>query len=655
MIRSGDVTLDGNGHTITGDEGDVFVGTAIPFTRTAEPLPNVTVRNVVSNTDVELYRAPGATVRNVTAQRIDLSDSDGGVVANSTLQSTARRTAVIDVFRSNGTVVANNTVRSDADPDSYYRYPESGSVDVWVSENVTVRDNVVRSNATGFDVYEVTNSTFVNNTAVGREGRGLAVTDGSRDNVFEGTDVSDSAVGVFVSGSAGNVFRDTTATNTSDAVLDARDGGPNQFDGLRTGPNTTASVTGRNLVVRSVDAPPAVPSGLAAVGGFVEVVRYRGSEVSLGVGYDESAVDAAGLSESDLRLYRYPAEEAPNHVYAPMGSTTETVEIDDWQPLPESEANATTNVVSVDVREFDFGDSDSPTDATPIDVNETVSGTLVSDESDWYAFEAEAGEAILPTLNLVGPLESRAIQLSIVGPDGTPVGASPADLIHGDDYEAGTEWPAQGRQARGAATAEASGTYYVRVFAGKTNAQLEPGAYNLTVETRELDPFDPNQRRETATSVETGERVTGTAGAYDEDWFSFRADAGERITVEAGMGDYPLAVSVYGPGGELLAETEYAGPLRPENVTANRTGRYYVQFHQSNDNWQLFDLWPYSLTVRTTGDDTVADADGDGLTDREAADVHGTTPTVTDTDGDGWSDRSEANRDCDPLDPLSHP
>jgi hypothetical protein len=668
VVRSGDVTLDGNGHTINGTWNSVFVGTAIPFTPTAEPLGNVTIRDVVARNDVTLYRTPGATVRNVSAHDVELYEGEGSVVADNALTDPpGSRTAAISVYRSNDTVVANNTVTNTDEPNEHFL--DRGSLTVGVSDNVTVRDNVVRSTATAVVVYDVTNGTFENNTAVGRDGRGLAVKETSRDNVFDGTDVSGSAVGVFVSAAAGNAFRNTTATDTSEAVLDARDGGRNRLAGLRVDSNTTVSVTGRNVVVRGVDAPPTVPSDHVAVGGFVEVVQYRGAELSLGVGYDEAAVEAAGLNESDLRLYRRPAEDAPSHVYAPMGSTTDAEDAGEWASVPgPSRVNETANVVSADVRPFDFDSPDSSVEPVPVDAGETVSGTITSDESDWYAIEVAAGEAILPTLNLVGPLENRAIRFSIIGPgvDGPSIGAYPVDAIHGDDYEAGAEWPAQGRQAAGAATAEENGTYYVRVSAGWTNERQTPGAYNLTVETRELDPFDPNQRREAATPLDSGETVSGSAAAYDPDWFAFEADAGERIRVSADYVWYPIAVSLNGPDGEFLGYVpEPRGSDTPGtlNVTAPRTGTYYVEVGQHGGNADLLGVGNYTLSVQTPadggpgdgdGDGADTDTDGDGLTDEEEM-AYGTDPTETDTDGDGWSDLSEVNRGCDPLDSASHP
>ena len=214
-----------------------------------------------------------------------------------------------------------------------------------------------------------------------------------------------------------------------------------------------------------------------------------------------------------------------------------------------------------------------------------------------------------------------------------------------------------GRRAAGAATAEENGTYYVRVFPGSTNAEFAPGAYNLTVETRGLDPFDPNERPETATRLEPNETVRGSAAAYDPDWFSFEAEAGDRIAV-TGRSEYPVDLYLVGPVGAYLEHVSSYGRNGTVATTAPRTGRYYVQARQDGGNGELLAVGSYEVTVRTAADgggsDGDADADGDGLTDGEEA-QYGTDPASTDTDADGWSDRSEVNRGCDPLDPFAHP
>jgi len=52
--------------------------------------------------------------------------------------------------------------------------------------------------------------------------------------------------------------------------------------------------------------------------------------------------------------------------------------------------------------------------------------------------------------------------------------------------------------------------------------------------------------------------------------------------------------------------------------------------------------------------DCTRDSDGDGLTDKEEAEL-GTNPNLTDTDGDGYSDMVEVDSHTDPTDQSDHP
>jgi alpha-tubulin suppressor-like RCC1 family protein len=49
------------------------------------------------------------------------------------------------------------------------------------------------------------------------------------------------------------------------------------------------------------------------------------------------------------------------------------------------------------------------------------------------------------------------------------------------------------------------------------------------------------------------------------------------------------------------------------------------------------------------------DADGDGLTEAQEEDIHGTSDTNPDSDGDGYGDKEEVDEGSDPTDPRSYP
>ena len=337
--------------------------------------------------------------------------------------------------------------------------------------------------------------------------------------------------------------------------------------------------------------------------------------------------------------------------------------------------------------------------ATPVETGTNVTGELAAGDQDWYAFEATAGRAILPRLELRGPNRERSIRFGIYGPNGEFISAYPNDGMGGDPYSAGVDTIGESGPAEGAAFAEANGTYYVRVSAGY-EADNGTGPYALSVATRRLDRFDPNQRAETATHLTPNVTVNATVTAYDPDWYAFEAAAGDRINVSV---DSPfmseMDVLVYGPDGTVLRSSGLFDP--PLNLTINAVedGTYRVALRQSDIHTWLLEEVPYDLSVDAAAgaatpdadadrlsdaeeaeygtDPNCADTDGDGLADYEEVTQHRTDPTDADTDddgrtdyeekvyasdptaidsdGDGWSDRSEASRGYDPYEPWSHP
>ena len=592
VIRSGNVTLDGNGHAVgAADSDSVFVGTAVPFSDSAEYLPNVTIRDTIVTGDVSLYRAPGATVRNVTTRNTDtallsLSESNRSRVVNSTFSGTTQRGAGIHLDQSHRATLANNTVTNT---DAHVR---GSAMSVSHSDGATVRGNRIHSSYVGIDLDSANDSTVSNNTVRGSEEAAIRVSDESHGNLVADTVVESDA------DTDGNATTNGTATT----VLDMRDAGPNRIERLRVDSDATVSLSGRNVVLRDVDAPPSVPSDLAAVGGFVRVVQYRGANASLGMRYDEAAVE----NESAIRLYRHPDGPSPSHVYAPMIPENETEAVGDWEPVPGSNrVNATANRVSAEVPEFDFGDPDTPSNARRIEVGETANGTLSSDEVDWFAFEATAGEAILPRLEARGSIDG-SLRFAIFGPNGSEITAyTNENPLY---YYYGIGKMSEGREARGAAVARTNGTHYVRVTEvdwGERGGG--PSPYAVTVQTEQIDSFEPNQRRETATRLRPNVTLTSTTAGYDADWYALRATEGSSINVTAELGNTTnasLSIALLGPDGEELDSVEYWSQWSEEratlNATASQDGTYYVRIGQAPDSLVLFGQGPYELTANVS-------------------------------------------------------
>ena len=592
IIESGNVTLDGDGHVVgSADTASVFVGTAIPHRETAEYLPNVTVRDAVLTGDLELYHAPGAAVRNVSTAGantvlVSLTESNRSLVVNSTISGTSRRGGGINLFRSHASTVVNNTVTNTD------RQNRGSGIDVSLSDRVTVRGNRVRSSYVGISLNSANDTTVSNNAIRGSETTAILIERRSRGNLIEDTVVETNT--------------DATANATPQTVVDMRDAGPNRIERLRVDSDTTLSLSGRNVVVRDVDAPPAVPSDLAAIGGFVEVVQHRGANVSLAMQYDEAAVEAANLNESALRLYHHPAEASPSHVYALMAPANGTEAAGGWEPVPgANRVNTTANRVSASVPEFDFGDPDTPSDVRRIEVGETVNGTIASDEVDWYAFEAATGEAIIPRLEARGSLDG-FLRFGIYGPNGSEIS------VHTNEAPLSYYYTVGGlgseREARGAAVARTNGTHYVRVIGSNFGERVRgPRPYALSVQTERIDSFEPNQERETATRVRPNVTLTATTAGYDADWYALRATNGSSINVTAELGNATnasLSIALLGPDGEELDSVDYWSRWATKRATLNATalqdGTYYVRIRQAPDSLELFGQGPYELTANVS-------------------------------------------------------
>lgn len=259
--------------------------------------------------------------------------------------------------------------------------------------------------------------------------------------------------------------------------------------------------------------------------------------------------------------------------------------------------------------------NDDVASATPIAPGDAVEGVIVGDDADWFAVEATAGKGIELGLVAEDIAIGRDVEMTLFNADGEDVGVLPTDNPHRGAYRTDATLPAD--SVVGAAVAEQTGTYYVRV-SGVSETVHGDGtvhgftAYTLSVETVALDEFDPNERQETSTRLESGETIKAVLAGYDRDWYAFDAEEGDEIAVTYEFVDTTDALlgterTLRAPTGEVVGI--------PGTMTAPVSGTYFVQIAPDDDttSGDLLAKETYRLTV-TVGDGAPAPTDRTSVT-----------------------------------------
>lgn len=316
--------------------------------------------------------------------------------------------------------------------------------------------------------------------------------------------------------------------------------------------------------------------------------------------------------------------------YAPDGGVLDSAEIADaagegvFEPLPTAIGAPAPEAGTYGVRiasiagEIPYSalidvaneDTHEPNDdrasAAEITVGDAVDGVVVGDEEDWFGFEAEAGDGIELDLTAHDLAINRDIEMALFDPDGDEIGEMPRDQPFGAySTRADLAFIGEFDLAIGGDVAEEDGTYHVRVRGAR--GRVHEGvrgfsAYTLVVETVDLDPYDPNERRETATPLTPGETIEAVAVGYDHDWYRFDAEEGGEIAV-----DYEVTQDVdlfntertlYDPGENVVYSSERSS--EPPIVTAETAGTYYLHVGQSDTTTPAAfrNRLGYALTVR---------------------------------------------------------
>lgn len=240
-------------------------------------------------------------------------------------------------------------------------------------------------------------------------------------------------------------------------------------------------------------------------------------------------------------------------------------------------------------------------------------------QRDTYPFEASAGEGIELELTVRNLRPGRDARMTLVDPDGTEIGELPTDNPNRGAYVTNAEELDLGSTVVGGDVAERSGSYCVRVT-GADGAVDDPIEYTLSIETVDLDRYDPNERRESATPLETGETIEGVIAGYDHDWYAVEANEGDELTIvyeivrEADLFDQALVLHT--PDGETV---EIDGPRA--TVTATTGGTYHLHVGPDDETTaaDFLSRESYRLTIDADdagSGDTVEGASGESASPR---------------------------------------
>jgi hypothetical protein len=162
----------------------------------------------------------------------------------------------------------------------------------------------------------------------------------------------------------------------------------------------------------------------------------------------------------------------------------------------------------------------------------THEGTLDEENRrDTYSFEATAGEGIEFEMTVLNLEPGRDARMTLPDPEGNEIGELPTDDPNRGAYVTDAELEID--SVVGGDVAERTGDYCVRVT-GADGTVIESIEYELTTRTVGLDRFDPNEDRENATPIETGETIEGVIAGYDHDWFAIEANESDKLSIVYG-------------------------------------------------------------------------------------------------------------------------
>jgi|GEM_PF-3562965 len=367
-IAASNVVLDGRGHTLSGN----VVGDGVVVHNASATLVNVTVNNLTLSGwrhGVRYERVDGGRIATVTVR-----DSQGGIVL------------VSDSFDwgtdSNG--VTRNVVVDDSDLSD-----SNVGVLVESSDDNEIRDTVVDGNSINGIQLGYTRDTVVSNvTATGNGENGIEVGDSSGATVANSTATANGEEGVWLGGSSGTTVKDTTAStngfgihlgdadgNTirSNELRNNREGGINVYN---SGSNTIYDNLFENTDNVDFDPPHqtnawnvAETAGTNVLGGTTVGGNYWANPDGTGFSQTCTDADSDGICDSSFTVNDSQVDASPlSDEYVANGDPTASFTHSPSSPTPgatvsfDAAASADSDG-SVVGYAWDF-DGDGTTDAT---------------------------------------------------------------------------------------------------------------------------------------------------------------------------------------------------------------------------------------------------------------------------------------------------
>ena len=222
-----------------------------------------------------------------------------------------------------------------------------------------------------------------------------------------------------------------------------------------------------------------------------------------------------------------------------------------------------------DSGDSDGNDSDGDVDdgstlyanATAVDSLSAIENDEIDADgnADVYSFELVEGSQVEIRQGIGGG----ALPVALLDEDGAVLGR----IADQDVYRS--------EEALLRANASYTGTYYLKID-GEPDAR-----YSILDSVTEPDSNEPNDGRDEATAVDSGETEQGTIVRGDTDYYAVSLDAGETIDVFAN-GTGAVGLTVYGPDGSAIDTVEVPLPGDRDarapltSVTAEEGGTYYL-------------------------------------------------------------------------------